>query len=113
MKGLCDEKTIDSMFIFKNRVYVIRDDKYWVFTLGVDIKKRPFGQLIEANKNIGNKWKGMDGKDNSFTINDNKIIAISDNEVKELKPNGQTTKESIVPTKTDTEEKEIVESSDR
>ena len=88
---LCEDIVIDSMFVLEEKVYVFRVDKYWVFELNRQNNDRPLGPLIEGNLKINNKWKGIDGNKNRFTIHDNKIVAISGNKWTEMEPNGDIT----------------------
>ena len=98
MRGLCEDITIDSMFVLEEKVYVFRVDKYWVFEFNQENSEQPLGTLIEGNVEIESKWKGINGTDNRFTIHDNKIVAISSDKWNEMQPNGDITKsEDILP----------------
>ena len=102
MMGLCEDITIDSMFVFESKVYVFRVNKYWVFELNQQNSNQPLGPLIEGNIEISSKWKGIDGTDNRFTIHNNKIVAISDNKWTEIQPNGDVIEsQDILPEKSD------------
>ena len=105
MNSLCEDIQIDSMFVFEEKVYVFRVDKYWIFRFNRNNKERPLGPLIEGNIKISDKWKGIDGNDNRYTIRDNKIVAISYDKWTEMKPNGEIIKsETILPEKVETGE---------
>ena len=107
--SLCEDIEIDSMFVFEDKVYIFRVDKYWVFEFNVEKSDQPLGPLIEGDVDISNKWKGIDGKENRFTIRDNKIVAISYEKWTEMEINGDIVKiEDIVPEKTNQETSEVL-----
>ena len=91
-RGLCENIVIDSMFILEEKVYIFRADKYWVFELNAENSDQPLGPLIEGNVDISNKWKGIEGKENRFTIHDNKIVAISYEKWTKMELNGDIIK---------------------
>ena len=92
MKGLCEEKTIDSMITFENKVFVFRIDKYWVFESNEQNSEQPLGPLIEANIYIGSKLKGFNINKSKFTVHNNEIVAITANKWTEFGHNGKISK---------------------
>ena len=77
--GLCEEKTIDSMIIWENKVYIFRLDYYWVFQLKKTKEEMNLVDLplIETKVDISSKWPAIDGSKSKFTFHKNGFIAIS------------------------------------
>ena len=92
MRILCGDLSIESMFVLEEKVYVFRVDKYWIFEFNAQNTEHPLGPLIEGNIKISDKWKGIDGSDNRFTIHNNKIVAISSHKWTEFEINGEISK---------------------
>ena len=88
MKILCEDLSIESMFVLEEKIYVFRVDKYWVFEFNAQNIEYPLGPLIEGNIKISDKWKGIDANHYRFTIRDNKIVAISYDKWNVLELNG-------------------------
>ena len=95
-KVICEEKTIDSIFIFENKVFIFNNDKYWIYELNVQNNDILLGQLIEGNMKIDYKWKGIIGHKSKFTIHYNRIIAITEQKWTELKMNGDIAKTGTI-----------------
>ena len=94
MRDLCEEKTIDSMVRYEDKVIVFRREKYWIFQYNSDNEEKPLGPLIKGDVDIGSKWEGIDGSKTKFTIRDNKLVAIDANKWTET--DGEVTKEEEI-----------------
>ena len=95
-KDICEEKTIDSMFIFENRVFIFHNDKYWVYELNVGNSGQLLGQLIAGNMNVDYKWKGIIGHKYKFAIHYNRIVAITGHKWTELEIYGEVSKSGSI-----------------
>ena len=88
MKGLCEEMTIDSMFILEEKIYVFHLNNYWIFELNFEDIEQPLGVLVEGKVDISSKWKDINISKSKLTIHDNKLVAITDNEWKQFETDG-------------------------
>ena len=95
-KDVCEEKTIDAMFIFENRIFIFHNDKFWIYEMNVQNSVKPLGQLIEGNMKIDYKWKGIIGHKSKFAIHYNRIIAITGLKWMELEANGEISKSGSI-----------------
>ncbi len=75
------------MFVNK-RIYIFRHKKYWIFD-GKAKPNKPLGDLIEGNREMGKKWKGVDVTKGSFSVYKNQIVVIDKHKWTVLKTDGK------------------------
>ena len=94
LKDLCQETLIRGIVRIYDKIYVFSNTKYWIFdTHSSDVK--PFGNLIEGNQDIREKYNltsSFDFSKASYTIINKKIFIASGEKYASFKTNGELDK---------------------